>query len=324
MQSNSESTTFFDLYSSLVSKRYGSQPYFDYFLREMHLAYHWTISNCKCLFIESTDGCALVFQSINGVVSFGFAHFPEQVHIAQQIWNKVINAGREFKSEKLSGPLQGNTFFPYRFIYETDGSPFFKGEYFSSTSDHAFMLGQKPSNVLYFRSGFRTRYDGVMAVSKPYYDAAAEKGFRSVAHSSVDEKLFKDVFHLIGRIFGNNWAFQQLTESELKAIYQQEFSKSTRLMLQTYFADDVLIGFCRFVENEADVLICKTLGILPEYQKMGLGNAAAYQMHFDAQRLNYDRMIYALIYDGNRVQQNMPKDDSVIFRKYASYEFSMK
>jgi hypothetical protein len=34
-------------------------------------------------------------------------------------------------------------------------------------------------------------------------------------------------------------------------------------------------------------------------------------------------MIYALIYDGNRVQQNMPKDDSIIFRKYASYEFDL-
>jgi len=75
------------------------------------------------------------------------------------------------------------------------------------------------------------------------------------------------------------------------------------------------------VENK-QTLILKTICILPEYQGLGLGNALAYKIHLDAQKEGFKKVIYALIREDNKVK-NFPKDDTLIFRRYAAFEFKI-
>ena len=61
---------------------------------------------------------------------------------------------------------------------------------------------------------------------------------------------------------------------------------------------------------------------MPPYQGLGLGNALAYKIHFDAKNEGFKKIIYALIRDGNNIK-NFPKEEAVIFRHYAAFEFQI-
>ena len=94
------------------------------------------------------------------------------------------------------------------------------------------------------------------------------------------------------------------------------------MFLHTIHLNQKLIGFCNYIENDVNTLIFKTIGILPDYQKMGIANAVVYKMHADAIDSKYTKIIYALVKDDNRVK-NMPNPDVKLFRSYASYEFDV-
>jgi hypothetical protein len=316
---------FWVAYESRMRSQFNDQPHLETFLCEMKMAFAWMIQNQQVHLLESNGGLAAIFASseLDETWSFGFLLLPKDNSNRVPFWETLKHRTKEIGAKKLSGPIQGTTYFPYRFISESDGTAFFRGEYFSSVDEHDFLMVQKPSDVKYFRSGYRTTFDGIMHVSKPYYDGAVEKGFEVKTHSEVNENLFRSVFDMVGNIFGMNWNFNAMTADEVQAFYKSEFGVRQRMALQTLHLNGEMIGFCRYIENDSQTLICKTLGVLPKYQKLGLGNAAVYEMHRSAQEAGYNRMIYALIYDGNRVQQNMPKDDSIIFRKYAAYEYDL-
>ena len=318
----SEPKYFFEHFSSMLTKRYSNEVHLSSFLSELELAFHWMTSNCDCEFLTTAGGCVVLFvERQSSSMKFGFFVIPAKQTEADELWASLISKAKSKGIQKLSGPIQGNTFFPYRFISKTDGSPFFKGEYFSDGRDHEFMMSQFPASVNEYVTGRRDYFDGIMEVSKPYFDKAVDQGLEIRKYSEVDVPLFKEVFELVGKIFGDNWSFSHLTEAELMAVYQNEFGAKSKLVLHTYHLEGKMIGFCRFIEENDETLICKTLGVLPEYQKLGLGNAAVYEFHKDAKELGYSKMYYALIFVKNRVKQNMPKDDAEFFRHYASYEF---
>ena len=62
--------------------------------------------------------------------------------------------------------------------------------------------------------------------------------------------------------------------------------------------------------------------MIPEYQKMGIGNAFAYKLHADVMDCNYKNVIYALVKKDNRVTK-MPTPDLKIIREYSAYEFEI-
>lgn len=316
---------FWTMYEGHMRTQHAAQPHLEVFIHEMKTAFAWMAKNQQVHLISEHGGLAALFAP-NGSdekCSFGFLVLPTAVDDRPKFWSSLKHTASELGAQKLTGPIQGTTYFPYRFISESDGSPFFRGEYFSTVDEHDFLMDQKPSDVKFFRSGYRTTFDGIMHVSKPYYDGAVEKGFEVKTQSEVNENLFRSVFDMVGNIFGMNWNFNAMSADEVQAFYKSEFGVKQRMALQTLHLNGEMIGFCRYIENDAETLICKTLGVLPQYQKLGLGNAAVYEMHRRAKEAGYNRMIYALIYDGNRVQQNMPKDDSIIFRKYAAYEYDL-
>ena len=159
-------------------------------------------------------------------------------------------------------------------------------------------------------------------MSKPYFDELSNKGLEFKLRSKIDQDLFRQIFELVEIIFKHNWSFQHLSEDEFTKFYSGEILNRSKLMLHTLHFQGNLIGFCRYIENDDKTIICKTLGILPEYQKMGVGAAAVYQIHAEAKNHGYSKIIYALVSDLNRVK-NLPQGDEIIFRKYASYEFNL-
>lgn len=105
-------------------------------------------------------------------------------------------------------------------------------------------------------------------------------------------------------------------------LYSSDKLKTHLNKLYLLYKDQQIIGYCGTTVEDEQTLILKTICILPEYQRLGLGNALAYKIHLDAQKEGFNKAIYALIREGNKIK-NFPKDDTLIFRRYAAFEFKV-
>ena len=315
---------YYKYFKDIIKQRFLKEKHLNHFLEEIRTAFSWTIKNFIHYPIYHDDGCALIFHSKKEPqkVFFGFIIFPNDLKIRTDFWESILRMANEIDAKCLIGPIQGSTFFPYRFISYSDGSPFFKGEYFCHYTDHDFLVSKRPEKVLHYRSGYRTSFDKIMKLSKPYFNELSNKGLEFKLHSKIDQDLFLQIFEFVQIIFKENWSFQRVSKEEFIKFFSSEVLNPYKMMLHTLHFKGSLIGFCRYVENDDKTIICKTLGILPEYQKMGVGAAAVYQIHAETKNQGYSKIIYALVSDSNRVK-NLPQGDEIIFRKHASYEFNL-
>ena len=224
--------------------------------------------------------------------------------------------------ERLKGPIHGTTFFPYRYISKSNGSSFFKGEFFSTLKDHQFMKVLNPKNIITYSSGYRTNFDNVMKISKPYYDKHKNRGLVIKHWKSIDKYMLGELFIIVEEIFAQNWGYNKISKEYFFNLFSFKNNVRPKMFLHTIHLNKKLIGFCNYIENDVNTLIFKTIGILPDYQKMGIANAVVYKMHADAIDSKYTKIIYALVKDDNRVK-NMPNPDVALFRSYASYEFDI-
>ena len=314
---------FFTSYKENLSLEHKKEPHLEYFLRDLESSFRWTNFNMLVKVIECKDGSSVLIS--NGKNSseayFGYTTFYNYTNDSD-LWRKVIHTCKKMNIERLKGPIQGTTFFPYRFISKSDGSCFFKGEFFSTLKDHQFMKVLNPKNIMTYSSGYRTNFNNVMEISKPYYDKHKNMGLVIKHWKSIDRYMLNELFKVIEEIFSQNWGYNKISKEYFFNLFSFKNNIRPKMFLHTIHLNKKLIGFCNYIENDINTLIFKTIGILPDYQKMGIANAVVYKMHADATDSKYDKIIYALVKDDNRVK-NMPNPDVTLFRSYASYEFDI-
>ncbi len=307
-----------------IKRRFKGEKQLDFFLHQMKLSFAFAQNSFELKAIEGNNS-SLILQTSKlkrEEAQFGYVNGAENKENFKGLWERTLDLCRENGIRRIKGPIQAATYFPYQVVLKTEGQDFFKGEFFSSPKEHESYMKFEPDVVNYYRSAYRDHFEGIMKVSKPYYDELIKKGLSFTAHQKVDRTLFGELLELINEIFGANWSFTHLSPAAFEQIFAEEAAQGKRLSLHEIKFAEALIGFIRYIENDDDTLICKTLGIKPSHQKMGIGNASVYEMHRQAVLAGYGKMIYALVYTGNRVQ-NMPDDDAIIFRHYASYEFEL-
>ena len=314
---------FFTSYKKNLSLKHKKEPHLEYFLRDLESSFRWTNSNMLIKVIECKDGSAILMSNWenSSEAYFGFTTFHNSKN-KSDFWKKIISTCKKMNIKRLKGPIHGTTFFPYRFISKSDGSSFFKGEFFSTLEDHQFMKVLNPNSIITYSSGYRTNFNNVMEISKPYYDKHKNMGLVIKHWKSIDKYMSGELFKVIEKIFAYNWGYNKISKEYFFNLFSFKNNVRPKMFLHTIHLNRKLIGFCNYIENDVNTLIFKTIGILPEYQKMGIANAVVYKMHADATDSKYDKIIYALVKDDNRVK-NMPNPDVTLFRSYASYEFDI-
>ena len=319
-----DSRASYSNFEASITKRFGAEKQLTYFLRQMRMSFEFAASYSDLVGFNSGASSLILQKSkkTSDTARFGYVSWLASESERHAIWEQLKTHCHANGITKLIGPIQGATYFPYQIIAKTDGQAFFKGEFFSEPGEHQCFMAFGPSKTNYYRSAFREHFEGIMNVSKPYHDKLTENGLNFKVYQSVQRDTFSQLMQLVGEIFGSNWAFTNLDPDAFEQIFKEEANQGNRMSLHEIKMNEALIGFIRYLENDPETLICKTMGIKPEFQKQGIGNAAVYQMHEEALRQSYKKMIYALVYVGNRVQ-NMPDDDAVIFREYATYEYAI-
>jgi len=221
----------------------------------------------------------------------------------------------------LYGPINGSTFLPYKFISTTDGSTIFPGEWDNAPSVAQFFNECQPKKVVKYRSAYRTYYDGVIEVSEPFLQGWYEQGFSLEPMDLYSTGTPEALLNMIEAIFKSNWGYESMTRDQFHSWLQSMTSGSANTPLLYWVQiKDQKVGFAYLSELPDATIIFKTIGILPEFQAKGIGNAIAGQLHKVAKSRNAQKCIYALVQVDNRVNR-MPDPDITIMREYETYIF---
>lgn len=316
----------------MLRTNYRESKNFDFFFSDFTKAFSFCVNNENVLFhpfagYKDKDMQAHIALIIDnrlptGEAFFGFIEIPEEVRVFKEMWEILTKKAQGLGISTLKGPVNGSIWHQYRCIKETDGSPFFKAELPSMPYYYKFLSSNKPTLEVQYYSAYREKFDTVLQVSQQGFEKLTTLGFVIKEMKIITTKELGAVAALSKTVFSNNWGYTELTGSEFLQLYSSEKVSKHLNKLYLLYRDKDIIGYCSTVKEDNSTIICKTICVLPNYQGLGLGNALAYKVHLDAKKEGIGKIIYALIREGNQVK-NFPKDDTVIFRRYATFEFKI-
>lgn len=310
-------------YINHISKTFSNQNNLNEFINQIKFSYDWTISNMLCFPVNIGNEQGIIMKKSHSDKEgyFGFLNIDKRKENSL-LWRKLVEIASKNKIKKLSGPIQGSTYFPYRFVSYSNGMNFFKGEFFSMPSENDYILSFKPDNIINYKSAVREDFNEILKITQPTYNKLIEKGLKIEVLKNPDLDFYKEIYQITNITFADNWGYENLSFEEFIKFVKTKESNQSRLSLQKITFRDKLVGFSKYDDESDDTIIFKTAAILPQFQKMGIGIAIAYKGHEDAIELGYKKAIYALVRFNNRVDR-MPQPDLVNFREYSSYEFNI-
>jgi GNAT superfamily N-acetyltransferase len=257
-----------------------------------------------------------------GGTTWAFGYFETEPHADPTAFAAEWAALRSRFPGAWVGPMLGSTFLPYRVVTEDSTAAYFPGEW-RTLPEYAVLLGaQNPAKTITYRSAERTDFDGVIQVSQPFLDRWTQQGVSLQPLNPGDSEHVHALRGMIDAVFGGNFGYQALSEPQ--------FDRWRASLASTHGGTPLLhwvqvgerrVGFSYLFALDDGTVIFKTIGLLPEFQAQGLGNAVAGALHQLAKARNAPRCIYALVQADNRVNR-MPDPDIRLIRSYAAYFFS--
>ena len=208
----------------------------------------------------------------------------------------------------------------------TSSSDLFLFEPFNASAYPKFFVQGGFQIAETYISGFRTNYEDILQCAEKGYHAAIQAGFeiRSIDITRFEEEL--KIFHELSiEIFKNSWSFVPISFDEFKQLYIDVKERLDPRYCHFISEHGREVGFCfsipDFLSPER-ALILKTIGVLPSYQNKNVGSALIYQQHQQAKEDGYQKIIYALIREGNVASKIQPYG-ATVFRKYEAYELKI-
>ena len=316
----------------LLNQKYGHEKHFDYFLNDYEKSFSFCLNNPNIFFQPIglyTEGqllghIALIIDSRLSPKEafFGFLETPDNEQAFSLLWQALKQEAEAKGLSVLRGPVNGNIWHQYRCIKTTDGSEFFKAELFCEPFYYNLLNENKPTAEINYYSASRENFNEILKILKPSYDKLIPESFTIKEGQNIGLNELQTLASLSRTVFQKSWGFTDLNQEEFLKLYSTDKLDRHLSKLYLLYKNETIVGFCMTLKENETTLICKTICLLPEYHGMGLGNALAFKLHYDAQEQGIKKMIYALIREGNQVK-NFPKDDVKVFRQYAAFEFKI-
>lgn len=313
-----------------LQHQYGSLQSSTLFLRQLHKAYAYCIESQDISFLPLTaylegklEGhCALIQDRRlpTNVAFFGFLELANNKLVFEGLWQRLCNEARALGVTVLKGPISGSIWHQYRCVSQSDGSPEYMFEPQSKPHYVDFLRAQGPQIELGYHSAYRQRYDDVLALLESAASKSADAAFKVQLIATPTESDFAQIADLSKAIFQGSWGYTPLSPDDFLMLYPPSELRQSGAQLYMLYAGSEAIGFCAVMRSDKQTLICKTIAILPQYHRRGLGTLLAYTIHRDAKQQGITKIIYALVRDDNSIQ-HFPSVDLVTFRRYAAFEF---
>lgn len=225
------------------------------------------------------------------------------------------------------GPMDGSTWRRYRFVTVRGGDPVF------------FLEPDNPDDWPdhFLRRGFRPIAQYVSAVNcdlsrkDPRVSRiAARLAAQGVRIRPADPCRIEDDLRRIYAVsavsFCNNFLYTPIAEAEFLAQYRAILPAVRSELVLIAEAEDRAVGFIFAVPDlkqaergrPIDTVIVKTLAVLPERARAGLGSLLLATCQRRARELGYTRAIHALMHEQN-VSRNLSRHYAQPMRRYALF-----
>lgn len=318
---------------TLVKNKYGNKKNFDFFFSDFQKAYNFCADNPNITFIPFSNfednqlvtHIALIIDKRlpKSEAFFGFLETKQDFPLFEFVWKGMKKEAKKAGITRLLGPVNGSIWHQYRCIKETDNSEYFKSEPMSETYYYKLLTQMEPISEVSYYSASREKFDKVMGIIETEFKKLASAGFGIKEVTDISYEQLSSIAEISRIVFGkSSWGYTDLTEKEFLQLYSSDKLSLHLNKLYLLFKNQQIIGYCGTSAENRNTIILKTICILPKYQGLGLGNALAYKVHLDAQKEGFKKVIYALIREGNQVK-NFPQDDTVVFRRYAAFEYKI-
>jgi len=312
-------------YSGLIRSIYGHTAEAERFIHDSNCGLEALITNrVSCVFFHLLDNRQLLGQIgliciSKKIAYFGFFETIETNRF-MELWHSLLNEAKIKGIEKLFGPVNGTIWHPYRLISETSPEPFFAHEPLSSIAYYNLFNTNGPVDVIEFYSAYRTKYELIIGHTENSINILNETAV-TIVQEDYSPTALKEIYELSIAIFSQSPGFYTLSFSDFAKLYTDVSDKCSQTLIFKVLHNNKVVGFSYNILSDKN-LIMKTIGLLPNWQEKGIGNALVYTVHKYAYDNHLEKVIYALIRKDNKVK-NFPKDDAYIFRRYAAFSFSV-
>jgi len=229
---------------------------------------------------------------------------------------------KERGAQKVYGPINFNTWLPYRFRIEEDDSPSF-----------GFEPNNPPTYPLWFRElGFQMSetyhsdgidgMQGMIEVTQSDYENALSLGytFRNANTSEAIESELQTIYQMNLKTFQSNFLFEPIPFELFRELYVPSVQKTQHNAV--HFICDPKgheVGyFSTFIESNH--LILKTLALAPEGRGLRLSNALLHFAVLSGCEKGATRPVPALIRDGIQSESYSRKQKLIWRHRYALFE----
>jgi len=285
------------------------------------------------LFIE--DGVLRARASVWWTASFKHAGEPvgaighyaaDDESTGGEVLRRACDELRHAGCAMAAGPIDGNTWRPYRFVTER------------GTERPFFLEPDNPDDWPghFTSAGFTVvaTYASAVAEDLGQHDARRATAERRLARNGVtirslncdvlDQEL-RRIHALSCRAFEHNFLYVPLDEQEFVDQYRRllPFVRAELVLLAEHAGDLVGLLFAvpdilRARGSTIDTVVIKTVAAAPGRAYAGLGSVLVAEAHDRAAHMGYTRAIHALMHEQN-VSRNISRRYARTFRRYALF-----
>ncbi len=249
--------------------------------------------------------------------------------VDQQSVKKILQDAcsylKRYQCEVVIGPMDGNTWFSYRWITE-------KGQ------DPLFLTEPKHPDVYpkYFESfGFLpvAKYNSTLASVETKSRTQPIKG-ADITVKLLDLENFEhylmDLYHLSSACFKDNFLYSPISYETFCQLYHPLKPLLSPEFVLFAYKDNKMIGFVLCIPDlsqkqagkKVDQVILKTLAVHPDYRNLKLGSYLVSQIHKTALEQGYKKIIHAFMHEQN-VSQKISQHYGKKIREYTLYKLDI-
>ncbi len=224
------------------------------------------------------------------------------------------------------GPMNGNTWRPYRFVVESNG----RGPFLLEPRNAAEFPGWWETagfSVLSHYSSSVIPLDGGGTIS-PALKARLERSgvkIRELDPVQYDQELRK-IYQVSLRSFANNFLYTPLEEENFMDAYRKVRDRVDPDFVRIAERDGSVCGFVFGIQDlealgrgEKPAVIVKTLAVDPDSRCAGLGSLLVDELHRIGWEKGYTKAIHALQHETNSSLKITGRHHGEVFRRYALF-----
>ncbi len=235
---------------------------------------------------------------------FGFfevkTNLPNSENVAQNLIQAAENWLKKQGVKKIFGPINFNTWFPYRFRVDEDQSECFTWEPVNPLQYHHYFQRMGYGEIERYHSQGLSPLEGFVCSTRKVWENALQNGFtfQNFNSDSFMKEGLTTLYQISMVVFQQNFLFEPIPEDAFRQLYVPIMHKLD--LSYSYFvlnSDQKPVGFS-FCFEDKGYIVFKSIAVHPEARGHGLSNALFYLAAQRGVEKGFEKLITALVRSG--------------------------